>query len=1148
MPVDPDRLQDIFLVAVELPATDRPAYLAEACGSDAELRAAVERLLAALAEPASILKLPAPAIEVAGRSLPPTDPHVPQTDAGTILVGRYKLLEQIGEGGMGTVWVAQQTEPVKRTVAVKLIKRGMDTRTVLARFEAERQALALMDHSNIAKVLDAGATADGRPFFVMDLVKGTPITQFCDTHRLTPRERLELFVPVCQAIQHAHQKGIIHRDIKPGNVLVAMYDDRAVPKVIDFGVAKAMGQPLTEQTFHTGFGTVIGTPQYMSPERATFNNLDVDTRSDLYSLGVLLYELLAGSPPFTKKDLEQAGILEMLRVVREVDPPRPSTKLSTADTLPSLAANRSTDPKKLTGMLRNELDWIVMKAIEKDRTRRYETANGFAADILRYLAGETVQAVPPRISYLFRKFVRKNRGPIAAAAIAMLVLLGAGIAAFTFQRTLAKTELDAERKRQEDLRTADEEARRIQEETRRETRAAALVQALGSAETARVPRLIDDLKDYRTLAQPKLREMAASGMTTKPGLHAWLALLNDEPGRAAGVVSYLPNCLPDELLPIRGLLKPHTAIVTPALWSTLLDANGDSGNRVRAACALAGLTPNDARWAIIAPVVTEIVVRANPVEYVTWAEALEPVRVHLLHPLMKNYPESRTRIESGKLTVPDLVTEASRFELLANLLARYTVDRPDELAELAMTVDARHYNLFSPAIAGNRAGVVPVLKAELGKSAFSGPGVLGGTLASVTGAPSVVSWLDPDSVFDALARRKGYAAAVLLALGEAKSVWQLFRHAPDPSLRSYLIERTAAVQIDPVVLIRRFEAETDLSAKRALLIALGDFPPTKAWAVERERLTGELLTLYRDDPDPGLHSAIDWLLRQRWAKAKELAAIDDMFAAVARRRALARVLPGVVPLSGAACVIDGAVRPLLPAPALSTTQNWFVNGEGQTYVVVRRPGEFVMGSPDTEPDRVGVNEPAHQKRIPRSFAISTREVTNAEFLRFLPNHIWLARHSPDRDSPALEVSWYVAAAYCNWLSAREGIPRDQWCYGPNDQGGYGEGMRIKEGHLSLTGYRLPTEAEWEYACRAGSGVSRYHGRSAELLGRYAWYVKSADHRAWPVSLLRPNDLGLFDILGNADEWVEDPGFPYGSLPREDTENKTQLVLRGRLKT
>jgi WD40 repeat protein/serine/threonine protein kinase/tetratricopeptide (TPR) repeat protein len=416
MAVDPARVRDVFLSAAAVPDAQRAAHLDCACGPDCELRAEVERLLAAHADPASVLEPPLP-------TLPSTDSHAPQLEAGTLLAGRYKLLAELGAGGMGTVWVAQQTEPVKRSVAVKLIRAGMDSRQVLARFEVERQALALMDHPNIAKVLDGGLH-DGRPFFVLELVRGVPITEYCDHHKLTPRARLELFVPVCQAIQHAHQKGIIHRDIKPSNVLVALYDDRPVVKVIDFGVAKATGGALTERTLDTGFGAVVGTPEYMSPEQATFNNLDIDTRSDVYALGVLLYELLAGSPPFSKKELGKKGLLEMLRVVREEEPPRPSTKLSTAGALATLSANRSTEPRKLTGLLRNELDWIVMKALEKDRTRRYETANGFAADVQRYLAGEPVLAHPPSTAYRLKKFVRRHKGQVIAASLVLLALLG----------------------------------------------------------------------------------------------------------------------------------------------------------------------------------------------------------------------------------------------------------------------------------------------------------------------------------------------------------------------------------------------------------------------------------------------------------------------------------------------------------------------------------------------------------------------------------------------------------------------------------------------------------------------------------------------------------------------------------------------------
>ncbi len=403
----------------------------------------------------------------AENSEPPRQADPTGGRAGEIIAGKYKLIEAIGEGGMGTVWMAQQTEPVKRAVAVKLIKERMDSKTVLARFEAERQALAMMDHPNIAKVLDGGLH-DSRPYFVMELVKGIPITQFCDARKLTPNARLALYIQVCNAIQHAHQKGVIHRDIKPSNVLVALFDDRPVPKVIDFGVAKATGAQLTDHTLMTGFNAVVGTPEYMSPEQASFNQMDVDTRSDIYALGVLLYELLTGSTPVDRKSLGKAALLEILRIVREVEAPRPSAKLSTSQALPSISANRGTEPKKLTGLLRNELDWIVMKALEKDRTRRYETANGFAADVLRYLSGEAVQAHPPSKAYRLKKFVRRNKGQVVAASLVFLALL-AGIVGTSLGLVEAKRQEGIAR----DEVTAKEQARAAEADQRAKAVAAA---------------------------------------------------------------------------------------------------------------------------------------------------------------------------------------------------------------------------------------------------------------------------------------------------------------------------------------------------------------------------------------------------------------------------------------------------------------------------------------------------------------------------------------------------------------------------------------------------------------------------------------------------------------------------------------------------
>ncbi len=349
-------------------------------------------------------------------------PHRPAPNEK--IADRYVLQEQIGEGGMGEVWVARQTEPVKRNVALKLIKAGMDSRAVLVRFEQERQALALMDHPNIAKVFDAGVTAGGHPFFVMEFVDGLPLTKYCDTNRLSPRERLELFVLICRAIQHAHMKGIVHRDLKPANILVTMIDGKPVPKVIDFGVAKATGTKLSDHSLSTGFGAVVGTLEYMSPEQAGTTGADVDTRADIYSLGVVLYELLTGLRPFDGERLRKAALSEMIRIIREDDPSRPSTRLSTDGALPSLAALRQTEPRQLMAQLRGELDWVVMKCLEKSRDRRYETANGLARDIMRYLADEPVEARPPSAAYRLQKLYTRNKGKVIATALLAVSLVG----------------------------------------------------------------------------------------------------------------------------------------------------------------------------------------------------------------------------------------------------------------------------------------------------------------------------------------------------------------------------------------------------------------------------------------------------------------------------------------------------------------------------------------------------------------------------------------------------------------------------------------------------------------------------------------------------------------------------------------------------
>jgi WD40 repeat protein len=462
----PQNPEEVLLaLALQKPADKRQAFLDAVCDADPVLRQRIEALLA-------VSNSPDPSAPVAARPVKATiliEMLDAEDEAVGKTIGRYKILEKVGEGGCGVVYVAEQTEPVRRRVALKVIKLGMDTKEVIGRFEAERQALAMMDHPNIAKVFDAGATETGRPFFVMELVRGIRITDYCDQNNLTTKERLDLFIQVCQAIQHAHQKGIIHRDIKPSNILVTLHDGMPAPKVIDFGIAKATaGQTLTDKTVYTQLQQFIGTPAYMSPEQAEMSGLDIDTRSDIYSLGVLLYELLAGSTPFDANELMSQGIDAMRKVIRQKEPMRPSTRVATlkGDQLTTTAKRRSADTSKLLHQLKGDLDWIVMKCLEKDRTRRYETANGLASDLKRHLSNEPVVARPPSAAYKFQKAIRRNKLAFAAAA-AVAAALVIGITVSSWQAIEAKRARTAEEEQRMAAQTERDNAKTAQAEAER---------------------------------------------------------------------------------------------------------------------------------------------------------------------------------------------------------------------------------------------------------------------------------------------------------------------------------------------------------------------------------------------------------------------------------------------------------------------------------------------------------------------------------------------------------------------------------------------------------------------------------------------------------------------------------------------------------
>jgi serine/threonine protein kinase/formylglycine-generating enzyme required for sulfatase activity len=1365
-----ETIEQIFSEALRLSSEDeRGAYLERACGGDRELRQLVEKLLRAQPKAAAFLEQPfaQPGAELVPEAPAFGEPSTfdpPMLEGPGTEIGVYKLQEQIGEGGFGVVFMAEQKEPIHRKVALKVLKPGMDTKEVIARLEVERQALAIMDHPNIAKVLDAGTisgvrrqesgvskqgdgesllTSDpclltpdaGRPYFVMELVQGgMPITKFCDQGQLTIKERLELFVHVCRAVQHAHQKGVIHRDLKPSNVLVTMQDGAPVVKVIDFGVAKVLGPQLTDKTFSTAFAHMVGTPLYMSPEQAALSNVDVDTRSDIYSLGVLLYELLTGTTPFDKDRFQQTAYDEMRRIVREEEPPRPSTRISTlGEVALAASAQRKSNPKRLSQLFRGELDWIVMKALDKDRNRRFETANNFAEDIQRYLANEPVQAGPPTASYRLRKFLRRHRAGVLIAVVLLAILAAVAVGIGWVLRDWAARE-----------------ARRLRDR-------------LLEATTVDVPAIVKDMAPYRGWLNPFLYDAYARAEKDKDRrkqLHASLALLPVDSGQVEYLYGRLLDAEPQDVIVIRKALFDHSQDLTVRLWSLLENPTNDQDQRLHAACALATFAPDDSRWEKVRADVASTLVIQKPFVIAKWGDALKDVAKWLVPPLADMLAdENRAVSERG---------------FIASVYGSYAAELPEAYARLEDQLDEKS---------------------------------------------------DADAPVEAktsLARKQASIGVALLVMGRTENVWRLLQHQADPTLRSYLIDRLGPAGVDPKVLTARLDQETEVSARRAILLSLGEFGPDRLSQDQRLNLLPRLLELYRDDPDPGIYGATEWLLR-KWGQGDKLPKVMEeklrqgnkevkeirqrisLRQATLKRQLLQQAfpaslkdgliahypldetggykaadgvkgqpgatyrgsvkpqwVPGVMggalrldgneefagsaldldsndPFSygcwflseaqpamillstrdyrrgfrgfdlslepgyklrmeivgedpklsdskgakrqdwspfrisvatttkfaprdhpewhhvlvtydgsekakGVFIYVDGQPQPLavnaddlqgtIKSDALfllgsrgQGTHRWegqiddvrvynrrldstdvrqlyesgiqtlarsrpeertpeldkllaayfqqfdeplqrlavelagaqksyqqkaqqearteqqaqskrlrrYVTGQGQTMIIVSNPDEFWMGE---GPER-------HRRQIGRSFAIASKEVTTEQFLRFRGNHRVFKEFAPTMDCPVNYVTWYDAVAYCNWLSEQEGIAREEWCYVPNKAGKYGSGMKMAANYLQRTGYRLPTEAEWEYTCRAGADTGYSFGEPEDLVGKYAWHVGNSSSKSQPTGRLRPNELGVFDMHGNVWEWTQDIHKPFvkaeGGIATSDSGDMTDLT-------
>jgi formylglycine-generating enzyme required for sulfatase activity/serine/threonine protein kinase len=1015
-------------------------------------------------------------------------------------VGDYEILAEIGRGGMGVVYLARQLS-LGRSVALKMLPADLAADEVaLARFRREMRVLGRCEHPHIVKVLANGTFPDGRLYYTMEYVPGadlemtwrelagpyrqgaastlggatwsravltasrkqreavarhaaessvatggdrstktpgvaTPVVapSTDDVAGATPilpvtvpqlprpprpqlpsaeddpggyvRRVVALIRDAALALQAVHEQGIVHRDVKPANLMLTPGGQRVV--LMDFGLAKGQSVSLSASSA----GGLLGTLRYAAPEQLAAATLQVGPTADVRGLGVTLWELLTRDRLFGDAEDER----QLAAMVHDQDVPRLRSVDFTLDA---------------------DLEAIVARATERRASDRIQSAAKLAEYLQMYLDGVPLPIRPPGLIELVRRRIRKHSSLVATMGVALLL-----IAALT-------AGLVAKHKRE-----------------LRYNHAMALVETIRDAELPQAINLIGQLTPERELVDPRLRELDADpSLKPQQRLRIQLALLPIDNRKAADVRQALLEAAPQDALLLRNQLAPQTADVVDSFW-TVLQARSDERSPavLRAACALAVLDPGSQRWAKVASRVVNEMVRDNPIFLRSWVDGLRPVKQALIVPLADVCRDARTGAAERSLAtnvIADYAADAGHLDLLTDLMLSGTDDQ---------------FGSLFPKIEAQSQTAVKLLAAELDQR-----------------QDVEVARVDKER----LAKRQAKAAAALVLLDRGELAWPLLSYQPvdsdpescDPRRRSYLIEQFRSYGTRPDALAARWFVEHDVSIRQALLLALGNYAPQRLSPDIHGRLIGELTRAVQTEPNAGLHSAAEWLLRH-WE----------------------------LPTAGAAAGADPKTD-----DANAGNRGWYVNHEGFTMTVLHGPIEFTMGSPANEDQRIAEIENQHRVRIPRTFSIATKTVTQEQFRRFRADYPddKLKVYAPHPDCPAISVSWYLAAAYCNWLSEQEGVRPEQWCYPPNQS--FADGMRLYDNYLGRTGYRLPTEAEWEYACRAHATTSRFCGDSEELLQHYCWYAdNSRDSYTLPVGSMKPNYFGLFDIHGNADEWCQE---------------------------